>query len=333
MHPLELIFVAERTGGADLLRRNGIAITDSSLAFSTLSTLYGVAQEEICWIDFNRLGVHLPNNEVRVGFRARFIAHVGDGDSSKSAWFAVPVRAGNDTPYTVHSGQLWFNDQPLASTHEIELDTCDVSYQRGPNLLNLNSRSRSNCAGCRACIHNYKNFYDQTVIRDQERLVTEEQIGRFFVRKEQEGLDMSSLKQIAVVTGLFGNERNVVEHMRRIHRVVEPKGFQGELLYFGCEVNSEEGLRQLADLGRVALVYAVDTFSNRGKLLNPKKAKLTLEDARLTLEFAKSLGIETTFAYVAGIDSLDELAEGFAYLSNAITRFPVVNVFQVQTQG
>ena len=69
-------------------------------------------------------------------------------------------------------------------TSEIMLDTCESSYQRGPRLLNLNSRSRSNCGGCKACVHNYKNFYDNTVIKDQKQLITEEDLEKFFDTKK-----------------------------------------------------------------------------------------------------------------------------------------------------
>lgn len=221
----------------------------------------------------------------------------------------------------------------MGDAHQVELDTCDVSYQRGPHLLNLNSRNRSNCAGCQACVHNYKDFYDQTVIRDLDRLVTREQIATFFDQREQAGLDIAALRQIAVVTGLFGSERAIVTHMSLIHDVVSSRGFEGELMYFGCEINSLDGLKRVTDLGNFALVYAVDNFSKRLEILGRKKSKLTLDDAKRTLTLAKTLGIQTTFAYIAGIDDLISLQQGFSFLADSITRFPIVNVYQIQTPG
>ena len=49
------------------------------------------------------------------------------------------------------------------------------------------------------------------------------------------------------------------------------------------------------------------------------------------MSVAKSLGIETTFAYIAGVDDLSAISENFAYFFNVCTRFPVVNIFQIQT--
>lgn len=48
---------------------------------------------------------------------------------------------------------------------------------------------------------------------------------------------------------------------------------------------------------------------------------------------AKTLGIQTTFAYIAGIDDLISLQQGFSFLADSITRFPIVNVYQIQTPG
>lgn len=313
-----------------MLQEYEVQITRSPEVFHQLSEKYEVPWTEIRYIDLNRTGVYLPNDEVRVGFRARFITDL-ETFGPVSTWFALPVRVQSDTPYSVKNQALWFADEKMGKTHQVELDTCDVSYQRGPRLLNLNSRSRSNCAGCTACAHNYKDLYDQTVIRDLDRLVTRQQIENFFDQKEQAGLDVAALRQIAVVTGLFGSERAVVTHMDLIRQVVSPRGFKGELMYFGCEVNSLDGLKRLADSGDFALVYAVDNFTKRSEILNRKKGELTLEDAKRTLTLAGRLGMQTTFAYIAGIDNLASLQQGFSFLADSITRFPVVNVYQIQT--
>lgn len=319
-------------GNQGLLSNNGIEITTSSEVFHEISEKHGIPWTEVRYIDLNRTGICLPAGEVRVDFRARFVTDL-ETFGPKSTWFALPVRVANDTPYSVHNQALWFADEKMGKTHQVELDTCDVSYQRGPHLLNLNSRSRSNCGGCTACVHNYKDLYDNTVLRDTDRLVTKDQLTAFFDKKEQTGLDIRSLRQIAVVTGLFGSEKGVIEHMELIHQVVTPKGFNGELLYFGCEVNSPEGLQQLADLGDFALIYAVDNFTKRSEILNRKKGKLTLDDAKRTLSLARERSIHTTIAYIAGIDDLVNLRLGFSVLKEGLTRFPVVNIYQIQTPG
>lgn len=315
---------------SQLIRWGGIEVTTSSQKWQELANRYTVPISEIQYIDFNRSGVRLPFNEVRVSYRARFIATVG---SETSTWFALPVRATDETYFTAATGQLTFQNTVLAQIGKVHLDTCDVSYQRGPHLLNLNSRSRGSCGGCTACVHNYKDLYDATVLKDRNRLSTPKDIEAFFDEKEANGLDIASLKQIAVVTGLFGNERAVVEHMQAIAKTVKPRGFEGEFMYFGCEVNSDHALRELSELGAFTLIYAIDNFTKRHELLAKKKSSISVSTACDTLERANKYGISTTFAYIAGIDSLEEMKRGFQSLRSAISRFPIVNIFQVQTPG
>ena len=316
-------------GERSIFRENKIEITDSVERWESLAELYHVPIEEVGLIDFNRSGVHLPNNEVVANYRVRFKGNLIYPDGS-SSWYALPVRKERDTNFKVEDGCLYFSDLAVGTVEELMLDTCESSYKRGPNLLNLNSRSRSNCAGCRACVHNYKNLYDETVIHDQEQLLTKEDLEKFFDSSENSDLDVSKLNQIAVVTGLFGSEEAVVDHMKLVSQVVKPRGFSGELMYFGCEVNSKNALDELSKLGNFSLVYALDNFTKRDRLLAKTKSQLTIEDAKNTLDLAKERGISTTFAYIAGIDPIKDMSEGFNLLKNSITRFPIINIYQVQ---
>lgn len=315
-----------------LIHSGNIEITQSPFVWNDLAERFKVPVREIQFIDFNRSGVCLPQDEVRVSFRARFIATVDKVDQTRT-WFALPVRGPEETHFVASKGSLRFKEYVLANIGEVFLDTCDVSYQRGPNLLNLNSRSRGSCGGCTACVHNYKDLYDETVLKDQRRLTTREGIEKFFQEKESKGLNIASLQQIAVVTGLFGSEKAVVQHMQMIAETVRLKGFKGELMYFGCEVNSEEALQELANLGKFVLIYAIDNFTKREELLAKKKSGISIDIARDTLERARKYGIDTTFAYIAGIDTLREMEKGFLSLRAALSKFPIINIFQVQTPG
>jgi hypothetical protein len=170
-------------------------------------------------------------------------------------------------------------------------------------------------------------------LRDRNSLVTKDEISAFFEHKERGGLDVARPEQIAVVTGLFGGEQAVIDHLKLIKEVVDPRGFAGELMYFGCEVNSPQALKEMAALGRTALVYAVDNFTKREQILNRRKAAVNPEEIKKVLMEAKGAGITTTFAYIAGIDDLGSLEAGFADLKESVSRFPVVNIYQIQTPG
>ena len=312
-----------------LFRDHNIEVTETAENWDALAAAYDTPAEEIGLIDFNRSGVHLPNDEVATSFRARFKANLIYPEGS-SSWYALPVRREVDTNFNVADGSLHLGSLMLGTVAELMLDTCESSYKRGPNLLNLNSRSRSNCGGCRACVHNYKNLYDETVIHDQKQLITKGDLEEFFDSEQNLELDVANLDQIAVVTGLFGGEEAVTNHMKLIDEVVRPRGFTGELMYFGCEVNSPEALDELASLGNTSLIYALDNFTKRERLLAKTKSLLTIEDSQTTLDLAKERGIATTFAYIAGIDPIQDMVDGFKKLKSSLTRFPVVNIYQVQ---
>lgn len=303
----------------------GAKLIENYDTYEKLSEEKNINISEIVQIDLNRCGVYLKNGEVRENFRVRFKGKIlGDYET----WYALPVRNEKDTPFSISEGCIYFKNRKIGEAKELTLDTCEASYQRGPNLLNFNSRSRSNCGGCKACVHNYHNLYDSTVIKDHMSLKTREDIEGFFDRK---GIDVSKLVQIAVVTGLFKDEQEIVEHMNLISDVAKNRGFRGELMYFGCQVNSLKALEELAKLGDFALIYAIDNFTKRETLLSKTKSLITLESARDTLDLAKENGIKTSIAYIAGIDPLQETVEGFSMLKDSLTSFPVINIYQIQT--
>ena len=136
-----------------------------------------------------------------------------------------------------------------------------------------------------------------------------------------------------MVTGLFGSEENVIEHMKIVNSVAKRRGFAGELMYFGCEVNSEEALDELSKIDNFALIYALDNFTKRDKLLAKTKSLITIDYAKNTLDHAKERGIETTIAYISGIDPVFDMGEGFLKMKDSLTRFPVINIYQIQTKG
>lgn len=288
---------------------------------------YKIKASEIIQIDLNRSGVFLENGEVKEDFRVRFKGKILD---DVETWYALPVRSKEDTPFRISNGIIYFKNIKIGLTGNLMLDTCETSYQRGPHLLNLNSRSRSNCGGCKACIHTYRKIYDNTVIKDQESLDTKEDIKKFF---ESQDIDVSKLVQIAIVTGLFKSEENVVNHMKLISEVVTEYGFKGELMYFGCEINSEWALKELSKLGKFSLIYALDNFSKRELLLSKTKSLISIDDAKNTLDLARKFGIKTTISYISGLDSLEDMTKGFTFLKDSFTHFPIINVYQTQTIG
>lgn len=117
------------------------SLTSDYAVYKRLSREYDIKVSEIIQIDLNRSGVCLEEKEVKEDFRVRFKGNVLD---DYKTWFALPVRNKVDTPFHISKGKIWFQDIQIGVAENLMLDTCETSYQRGPHLLNLNSRSRSN---------------------------------------------------------------------------------------------------------------------------------------------------------------------------------------------
>lgn len=260
----------------------GVLVVSRFEEYEEFAEKYKISISEVLQIDLNRSGIFLKDENIRENFRTRFKAKILNRQES---WYALPVMNRVDTNFSIVGEEIFCFDKKIGViTSAPVLDTCENSYQRGPHLLNLNSRSRSNCGGCKACIHNYHNFYDGTVIKDKTQIVSAEDMYRFFKCKK---IDVANLEQIAVVTGLFGSEEKVVEHMCLLSEVARSMGFCGQLMYFGCEVNSENALKKLASLGNFQLIYALDNFTKREVILSKRKSNITLQMAKKTLDCAK----------------------------------------------
>ena len=299
-----------------------IEIIEKFKVYEKLSKKYNVEISEIIQIDLNRTGVYLDQKEIKENFRVRFKGKILD---DYQTWYAIPVRNENETLFHVNNGKILFGNIEIGTADKLYLDTCENSYQRGPTLLNLNTKSRSNCGGCKACIHSYHDIYDSTIIKDDNNAFnTEEDFEKYFIEKK---INVSNLDQIAIVTGLFGGEDKAIKHIKTVSKIAKKLDFSGEIMYFGCEINSESALRELSSLGKFGLIYALDNFSKRKLLLAKIKASKNIIDAKQVLTKAQKMGIRTTISYISGIDSIEEMKMGFSYLKDSFNSFPIINIY------
>ncbi len=209
-----------------------------------------------------------------------------------------------------------------------EKDTCDTSYfRKDGKALTLNSNQRNSCRGCKFCGTYSLESSEKSLSSDKkalslkiEELITE--------RKET---DASFLENIGVVTGCFPAEEDVLRHLLLVRETFEEYGFRGELRYIGSQIQSEKNLTRLARSGPFGLYLTVECFERRNDLLKTKKAAVTLDTGRDILNKAKSIGIETSFLYILGLDSIERMSEEFNKYLPVLTRHPLVNLLQAYT--
>jgi len=293
-----------------------------------ISLEYEVPISDVLFCEFNRTGVQLELSQVPTTHRVRFICN--DIFSDKSMYFALPVREQEETRFVVNkNGQLIFDSILLGTTNNLEEDTCDCNYfRKNKKVLNLNSHRRGECHGCVFCIHSY----DITILNDREEVLGEKDIREFFkLILEKNGFnDFSHLEQIAIVTGLFGDEKSVINHVADIRKVASEFNFSGLVFYLGCELISKPALDEIKNYGPFSLCYSVDCLTQREHRLINKKRENSIFSIKKTLEHGREIGLEVTFSYIVGLDPLEDLFKGISELSQLVNRFPIVNIYQTQ---
>lgn len=285
-----------------------------------MSEKYGVPEEDVIAIALNCSGVNynnIPND------RARFIATFPSG---RSYFFALTVTNRPLAPFSLDGNKITLNREFIATISNIERDTCTDSYWRGGKKhLTLNSNSRSHCRGCAFC-----GTYN---LSDQDEPLTNKGVLRKKVDSLQEELqsDFSKLQSIGIVTGCFPTEEELLKHLLKIREIFGEKGFRGEIRYIGSQLRSDNALEMMAKSGPFALYLTVETFERREQLMKKTKASLTLEKGRELLVKAKAKGIETTYLYIVGLDSLETISAKLPEYSDLITRLPLAQTYQLYT--
>lgn len=284
----------------------------------SLSQKWEIPKEDILLIALNASGIKyrgIAND------RGRFVATFPSG---RKYLLALTI---SDEPFSAfehNSTNVTFNGEVIATASPIEKDTCTDSYWRGGRKhLTLNSNSRSKCRGCAFC-----GTYS---LEDDDRALTTPEALRRKAKMLQveSGVPLSELESVGVVTGCFPSEEELVHHLMMIRETFAEFGFNGELRYIGSQLRSQEALESVIAAGPFALYLTVEVFERRAQLMKRSKASLDLEGGKDLLRRAKQLGAETSFLYIAGLDSHEAMEAQFPTYTPLVTRLPQIQIFQV----
>jgi hypothetical protein len=284
----------------------------------TLAKQYRVPVEDVLLIALNLSGVHFGNigND-----RGRFSISMPSGRT-----YPVAVTITN-SPISnfVHDGKsVTLGSSEIGTATLIEKDTCTDSYWRSRNHLTLNSNSRSVCQGCKFC-----GTYN--LERDDAPLIDEKVLNERALDLENEVGSLKNLEAVGIVTGCFRDEEAVVNHISSIRRVFSHFGFSGEIQYVGSQIRSEDAIKRLVAQGQFSLYLTLEVFSRRELLMKRQKSSLKLSDAKTTLEIAKKSGADTSFLYIAGLDSFPIIENELPQFSDLVTRLPQIQTYQLYT--
>jgi hypothetical protein len=294
-----------------------------------LSTRYNIPKEDLLLVDLNLSGVRLnfPSGRVRFELESenKNIFSLAHKKNIYNFYLAIPTK--QESPYYFRNGYLFRDKTLIGRATGVTEDFCDSSYpRRGGTVLNLNPNARTLCKGCKFC---YTTFQ---IPRDREILTSEDRLRIFLEnwQREFEVKDLSHLIQVAIVTGCFPSEEDVVNFLKMAKKILNEYSFKGELFYFGSQITTKKSLLELEKLKPFGICFSLECFDKKARqyFLRDIKRKVNLDTIKQVLTFASSLGLRTNFSYIVGLESLKTMEEGFREFSKYINSFPIINVFQ-----
>lgn len=287
-----------------------------------LENRYNVPAEDILLIALNASGVRWNKID---NDRIRFPLHILG--TSRKYFLALTVTNSPLSNFFIEEDHenrwLFFGDKLVGEIPRIEFDTCTDSYWRkGKSHLTLNTNSRSKCEGCKFC-GTYRLVGEDAPLTDEYTLTKKAEA---FCRELG---NLKLLKSLGIVTACFPSEEKVVDHILMVRRVFSRYGFKGEISYIGSQLRNIESLRKIIASGPFSYYLTVEMFTRRENLMKRVKSSLSLEEGRTILEKAISLGANTSYLYIVGLDPLEVMEGELPKYRDVITRFPNAQIFQV----
>ncbi|MGV8086937.1 MAG: hypothetical protein ACP5N1_04865 [Candidatus Woesearchaeota archaeon] len=294
------------------------------------SKLYLIPEKDLFLMSLNIDGVSSEFSSNRL----RFKLNIGEN------FFVATSNSNthNKTPWEIQENKLYLYNTFIGDITNLVEDVCDNTYFRRfieidghefATAITLNSNSRSSCNGCQFCGTYTLKEKD---IGDNDLTIPSKLVDKLNVILPKDKNYYPSMKDIidvGIVTGCFSNEKETVDHILMINDVLKNSlGFNGLLKYVGSQIRSKDALDMLnATCDNFGYYFTLECFDRRDELLKPSK-RVSLEQTRKILSYAKDIGIKTNILYILGLDPLESLQNNIVNYRDCLSAFPIVNTMQ-----
>jgi len=170
----------------------------------------------------------------------------------------------------------------------------------------------------------YCGFCQNLVCGSQSTLTPDK--GFEFIMSRGDLKSLEDVSEIAIVTGSFDSEEGTYEHISGVIDNAVKYGFRGRIFYMGHELKKPDKISKLKNrikiegMTELKIVYTVEMFSNRQKLISGCKGENDIETiADILKELAKLDLYELQYSYMPGLDNLDDFQKGADKLAEFAT--------------
>ncbi|WP_154677389.1 radical SAM protein [Parafrankia discariae] len=240
-------------------------------------------------------------------------------------WHVIVPTGQPASEYEVAEGALLLSGQPVGTVRLVEHDDAKLGYFRDTGrVITANTNRRSTCTGCVFCPNTMTDANDPRIYREDAEiraLLTS-------VLAERRWADLSSVREINLSTGCFGEEARALAHLAGLRAILGEHGFGGRLGILTSVIRSAQGLRTFADVGPAAVFLTLECLTRRDVLLKDTKADLTPAEAIQVLRRAREAGVSTGVMLVIGLDDLTDVADWLSEAALYLTDFPNLQIFQ-----
>lgn len=284
----------------------------------SLSKRFGIATEDILFIDINMSGINVDIDADRVRFYVKLLF-------GQNGQYFCALQVRRDSKYLIRNGILYFENECIGEVSRFEIDFCDTYYmRRNSTVLNINPKSRIDCQGCKFCYTSHQKF------RNIIDLTIKDNLDNFLKdwMATYNTTDLSNLYQIAVVSGCFPNENSVVEFLLDLNDKAKKMNFKGEIFYLGSQIQTSKALNTLRKIPNFAYCITLECFKDRDNFLKKSKSTFNVDQIKEVMKESVKLNFRTNFTYIVGLEELEKMQVGFMEFVEYTNSFPIINIFQ-----